>query len=189
MTPNKPAVTADEYTYFVREFKSGKPSVDYAVRNIVVGDGEETRLWEDPHLAVEDDLPEQVRSVFTLLAGTGQHVTRDEWNTNQTMIVGLLLPYISNRRLFFKDAGVWSELMMAASDDMSYTDWLEASGFGDAAGNDVDNPQDAIPEDGGKNGPRTLEQRREQHRVQRRLVEQLMAQYREQAEKKSDTGG
>lgn len=88
--------------------------VDYTVRNISTGDGEEVRLLE-----LTDDeaagLPADVRAILDPLRHQFQADTvipHPVWDTAQDSILALLRPYISRPALFDNDYTTWEQVVL-----------------------------------------------------------------------------
>jgi hypothetical protein len=95
--------------------------VDYTVRNITTGDEEEIRVLEITDAEFEgfpDEIRDEIRSLVAVgvEAVFGHGRPHSDWDTAQEQIVGLLMPYVSNRALFDSDYGQWEENLLEGDD-------------------------------------------------------------------------
>lgn len=102
------------------EFEKWKPITNYAVRNVEVGDGEQTRLWEDPEYFIEgfreEDVPWGIISMVESLIKQKDVDGIDEW----------LLPYISHKDLHEEDFDRWEYYTWNDLEDWeNYEEWAD----------------------------------------------------------------
>jgi len=87
--------------------------VNYTVRNIITGDGEDERILE----LGPDELggfPEEVRDQIQWLIDDSQQ-TGSHWDGAQETMLDLLLPYISERELFDASYPAWEQNVLEGS--------------------------------------------------------------------------
>jgi hypothetical protein len=97
--------------------------VDYTVRNLTTGDGEEERvleLTEDEFdgfpLAVRDQVKKLVQTAAGGMVWTAPdhdaRAARAAWEVAQDRVLGLLMPFISEREMYAKDYTAWERYVL-----------------------------------------------------------------------------
>lgn len=118
LTEQPESITEEEFNHYKQEFQNGNNAIDYAYRNAVVLDEEETRILDDyenmdnsewrnlwkPQLS--DDYIEELEAAIN---------SRD-WE----MVADILEPHISNRQLSLDDFYTWEAILLSSD----YEDFL-----------------------------------------------------------------
>lgn len=100
--------------------KRWKHTINYAVRNIEVGDGEQTRLWEDPDFFLEG-FKEEGLSVEDMAAAA--ELINEPGNYDS--LLDLLLPHISHKGLYRRDWDRWEFMTWNDPDEWgTYEEWI-----------------------------------------------------------------
>lgn len=131
--------TQEEYQQYVQAFNAGNGAIDYAFRNVMIGDEEQTRMVEDfEDHRDKDDLnswrnewkPQLNDQEIAMLQVSLEET--DPWNNSawEDVWIDTLEPYISNKELWNKNQGVWEDVMFAQHQELTYEQFLEDGEYG-----------------------------------------------------------
>jgi hypothetical protein len=85
--------------------------INYAIRNIDIGDGEDTRLWEDPDEFCrgfrEEGVPHHDVMTIRVLLCEAKHVAYPHYDEILAEVHKLLFPHISHKELYKNDYDRW----------------------------------------------------------------------------------
>jgi len=125
-------ITEKKYSEWARNFVAGIRRVDYLIRNLTVGDGEQERpikeleaniaygpsqlaVWFRDWQLVPTQIVARVFELLQLAIGA-RYLTEEETRE----ICTLLLPFLSNRQLFEQHISLWETIYFTAHEGQSY---------------------------------------------------------------------
>lgn len=113
--------TPEQYAEIKRVFANGNDVLDYAYRNLMVGDDEQTRILDCYELSGAEYIAEFPEAIRDRVQELIKQMETDRLAEED--LAKLLLPYISNRGLADLDFNTWEAVLLSTG----YEEYVEAT--------------------------------------------------------------